>query len=249
MNNSSATGTSRSGRSPCAAAFDTPGTDRELREIEARAAAAGFWSDPDGAQDVLRRRRRLQDDRDLAESLRRKAEDLNVLVEWIRQGEPVQDDLAAALDALEAEVEAGEVKKTLGGEHDDRNAIVTIHPGTGGTEAQDWAEMLARAYLRWAGRRDFKVDVIEWQPGDEAGIKAGTLTIAGDYAYGLMLAEAGVHRLVRVSPFDRRRAGTRRSPRCSCGPNCPETSRSRSTTGTYASTGTGRAGRAGSTST
>ncbi len=108
----------------------------------------------------------------------------------------------SALDALAVEIEAGEIKKMLGGEHDDKNAIVTIHPGAGGTESQDWAEMLARAYLRWAERRDFKVEVIEWQPGDEAGIKAGTLTIAGDYAYGLMLAEAGVHRLVRISPFD-----------------------------------------------
>ena len=151
---------------------------------------------------MLRRRRRLQDDRDLAESLRTKAEDLGVLVDWIAQGEAVEDDLAAALDALAAEIEAGEIKKMLGGEHDDKNAIVTIHPGAGGTESQDWAEMLARAYLRWAERRDFKVEVIEWQPGDEAGIKAGTLTIAGDYAYGLMLAEAGVHRLVRMSPFD-----------------------------------------------
>ena len=151
---------------------------------------------------MLRRRRRLQDDRDLAESLRTKAEDLGVLVDWIGQGEAVEDDLAAALDALAAEIEAGEIKKMLGGEHDDKNAIVTIHPGAGGTESQDWAEMLARAYLRWAERRDFKVEVIEWQPGDEAGIKAGTLTIAGDYAYGLMLAEAGVHRLVRISPFD-----------------------------------------------
>ena len=151
---------------------------------------------------MLRRRRRLQDDRDLAESLRTKTEDLGVLVEWIGQGEEVGEDLVAALDALAAEIEAGEIKKMLGGEHDDKNAIVTIHPGAGGTESQDWAEMLARAYLRWAERRDFKVDVIEWQPGDEAGIKAGTLTIAGDYAYGLMLAEAGVHRLVRMSPFD-----------------------------------------------
>ena len=201
-NSSSATRTSWSGRSPCAAIFDTPDTDRELRELETRAAAADFWSDPDRAQDVLRRRRRLQDDRDLAESLRRKAEDLGVLVDWVGEGEPVGEDLVAALDALAAEIESGEIKKMLGGEHDDKNAIVTIHPGAGGTESQDWAEMLARAYLRWAERRDFKVDVIEWQPGDEAGIKAGTLTIAGDYAYGLMLAEAGVHRLVRISPFD-----------------------------------------------
>ena len=90
----------------------------------------------------------------------------------------------------------------LGGEHDRKNAIVTIHPGAGGTESQDWAEMLLRMYLRWTERRGFKREVIDLQPGDEAGIKSATLTIAGDYAYGLLLAEAGVHRLVRISPFD-----------------------------------------------
>ena len=131
-----------------------------------------------------------------------KVDDLEVLVDWAGQGEPIGDDLEAALDALSAEVETGEVKKMLGGEHDDKNAIVTIHPGAGGTESQDWAEMLARAYLKWAERRDFKVQIIEWQPGDEAGIKAATLTVAGDNAYGLLMAEAGVHRLVRISPFD-----------------------------------------------
>jgi peptide chain release factor 2 len=90
----------------------------------------------------------------------------------------------------------------LGGEHDRKNAIVTIHPGAGGTESQDWAEMLLRMYLRWSERRGFKRDVIDLQPGDEAGIKSATLTIMGDYAYGMLLAEAGVHRLVRISPYD-----------------------------------------------
>jgi peptide chain release factor 2 len=90
----------------------------------------------------------------------------------------------------------------LGGEHDRKNAIVAIHPGAGGTESQDWAEMLLRMYLRWAERRGFKREIIEVEPGDEAGIKRATFTLAGDYAYGLMLAEAGVHRLVRISPFD-----------------------------------------------
>ena len=90
----------------------------------------------------------------------------------------------------------------LGGEHDRKNAIVTIHPGAGGTESQDWAEMLLRMYLRWTERRGFKREVIDYQPGDEAGIKSATITVTGDYAYGLMSAEAGVHRLVRISPFD-----------------------------------------------
>ena len=112
------------------------------------------------------------------------------------------DDLASGLDELSAEVVAGETKKMLGGEHDRSNAIITIHPGAGGTESQDWAEMLLRMYVRWSERRGFKREVMDMQPGDEAGIKSATLTIYGDYAYGMLLAEAGVHRLVRISPFD-----------------------------------------------
>jgi peptide chain release factor 2 len=125
-----------------------------------------------------------------------------VLAEWAEAGEPVGADLAAGLEDLAREVDAGETKKMLGGEHDRKNAIVTIHPGAGGTESQDWAEMLFRMYLRWTERRGFKRDVIEVQPGDEAGIKSATFTVYGDYAYGMLLAEAGVHRLVRISPFD-----------------------------------------------
>jgi peptide chain release factor 2 len=125
-----------------------------------------------------------------------------VLAEWAEGGEPVLDDLARGLDELVSQVDAGETKKMLGGEHDRKNAIVTIHPGAGGTESQDWAEMLLRMYFRWTERRGFKRDVIDLQPGDEAGIKSATMVIFGEYAYGMMLAEAGVHRLVRISPFD-----------------------------------------------
>ena len=138
----------------------------------------------------------------MSESLKRRKEDLDVLVEWANQGEKVGDDLAQGLDALVAEVEAAEIKKMLGGEHDHSSAILSVHPGAGGTESQDWAEMLLRTYLRWAERRGFSRDIIDYQPGDEAGIKSATITVNGDYAYGLLLAEAGVHRLVRISPFD-----------------------------------------------
>jgi len=125
-----------------------------------------------------------------------------VLVEWAESGEDVVTDLGKGLDELSAEVEAGDTKKMLGGEHDRKNAIITIHPGAGGTESQDWAEMLLRMYVRWSERKNFKREVFDMQPGDEAGIKSATLEIYGDYAYGLLLAEAGVHRLVRISPFD-----------------------------------------------
>jgi peptide chain release factor 2 len=132
----------------------------------------------------------------------KKIDDLGVLLEWAEQGEDVRADLQPALDNLEREVETAEVKKMLGGEHDRANAIVTIHPGAGGTESQDWAEMLLRMYLKWAERRGFKRELIDYQPGDEAGIKSATFTLMGEYAFGLMSAEAGVHRLVRISPFD-----------------------------------------------
>ena len=138
----------------------------------------------------------------LIDSLQQRSEDLSVLVDWAEQGEPVDDDLNRALDELNAEVEAAEIKRMLGGEHDRKSAILTIHPGAGGTESQDWAEMLLRLYLRWTEQRGFSREVIDLQPGDEAGIKSVTLTVNGDYAYGLLLAEAGVHRLVRISPYD-----------------------------------------------
>lgn len=151
---------------------------------------------------MLQRRRRLQDDADLALSLSTRADDLAVLVEWAEQGEDVGADLATGLDELAAEVETGEVRKMLGGEHDHRNAIVSLQPGAGGVDSQDWTEMLLRMYLRWAERRGFMRDVIEASAGEEAGLKSATMTVRGDYAYGLLLAEAGVHRLVRISPFD-----------------------------------------------
>jgi peptide chain release factor 2 len=156
-----------------------------------RAASPDFWKDPAEAQKVQQRRRRLEQDRDLA-----------VLVEWGQAGEPVDADLTKSLDALDQDVQAGEVKKMLGGEHDRKNAIMTIHPGAGGTESQDWAEMLLRMYMRWADRRGFKREIMDYQAGEEAGLKSATVMVSGEYAYGLLAAEAGVHRLVRISPFD-----------------------------------------------
>jgi peptide chain release factor 2 len=150
----------------------------------------------------MQRRQRLDDERALRDSLRQRTDDLSVLVEWAEGGEDVTADLVAGLDALEAAVDDAEITRMLGGAHDRANAIVTIHPGAGGTESQDWADMLLRMYLKWAERRGFTREVIDYQPGDEAGFKSATFTLASDYAFGLMSAEAGVHRLVRISPFD-----------------------------------------------
>ena len=138
----------------------------------------------------------------IAASVRTQTDDLAVLIEWGRQGEDVSADLAKGLTAFAAAIEAGEVRTMLSGPMDSNNAIVTIHPGAGGTESQDWAQMIMRMYVRWSERRGFKREVVDLQPGDEAGIKSATMTIYGENAYGLLAAEAGVHRLVRISPFD-----------------------------------------------
>jgi len=124
------------------------------------------------------------------------------LIEFAAEDESSLGELKAALAKLESEVEETEIEMLLAGPNDARNAIVTIYAGAGGTDAQDWAEILLRMYLRWAERHRFKVEVLDEQPGKEAGIKSSTFTLAGDYAYGLMSAEAGVHRLVRQSPFN-----------------------------------------------
>jgi peptide chain release factor 2 len=173
-----------------------------LSDIEATASQPDFWKDQAAAQRTQQKRRRLEEDLALAGALRQQNDDLAVLVEWARQGEDVLADAERALEALDGDVQAGEIRTMLSGELDAKNAIITIHPGAGGTESQDWAEMLLRAYIRWTERRGFKREVMDLQPGDEAGIKSATLTISGDYAYGLLNAEAGVHRLVRISPFD-----------------------------------------------
>ncbi|MEY4093045.1 MAG: Peptide chain release factor 2 [Acidobacteriota bacterium] len=138
----------------------------------------------------------------MRDSFAKKIDDIGVLLEWAQSGEDVAGDLEKALDALEGQVDAAETKKMLSGEHDAANAIVTIHPGAGGVESQDWAEMLLRMYLKWAERRGFKRELLDYQPGEEAGLKSVTLMLNGENAFGLMSAEAGVHRLVRISPFD-----------------------------------------------
>ncbi|HMF97220.1 MAG TPA: peptide chain release factor 2 [Vicinamibacterales bacterium] len=186
----------------CGAIFEAARPDEELTRIENKASLPDFWKDQAEAQKILQRRKGLEQDRDLMVSLRKRADDLAVLVEWAEAGEPVDVEFAQGLDALDQEVQTGEVKKMLGGEHDRKNAIIALHPGAGGTESQDWAEMLLRMYMRWAERRGFKREIIDYQPGEEAGIKSATVTVTGEHAYGLLAAEVGVHRLVRISPFD-----------------------------------------------
>jgi peptide chain release factor 2 len=173
-----------------------------MARLDQRVSAADFWNDQQGAQKVLQRRKRLEADLDFLKRLRGQEDDAKVLVEWLQGGEDVGKDLAAALDELRRLVETAEFQKMLGGEHDRANAILSINAGAGGTESQDWAEMLLRMYLRWCDRKGFKRTITDIQAGEEAGIKSATVLVEGEYAYGYLSAEVGVHRLVRISPFD-----------------------------------------------
>jgi peptide chain release factor 2 len=150
----------------------------------------------------LQQRSRLQRTIERQEEFETKVSDAVVLFEFAEEDESSLNELRELLERLEHEILQAETETLLAGENDARNAICTIHPGAGGTESQDWAEMLLRMYLKWAERREFKTEIIDYQPGEEAGIKGVTFKVEGEYAYGLLAAEAGVHRLVRISPFD-----------------------------------------------
>ena len=175
---------------------------RRLEAIEKRAADPDLWKDPAQAQQILRERTRLSAHIDADKNLDRKMEEAQVCAELAREGEPVRDELQAAVRDFEAALDERELALMLTGEHDANNAILTIHPGAGGTESQDWAEMLYRMYLRWAEEHGYRVEALDYQKGEEAGIKSATLLMKGGNAYGFLRAENGVHRLVRISPFD-----------------------------------------------
>ncbi|MCU1230055.1 MAG: prfB, partial [Acidobacteria bacterium] len=165
-------------------------------------SAPGFWDNPEAAQEVGRKRARVEKRIAASESLTKQADDLDVLLDFHREGEVVDDEIAALVAQLESEINVVEMTMKLSGEHDERDAILAIHPGAGGTESQDWAEMLLRMYLRYCERHGFSGEMVDYQAGEEAGIKSATLMIRGDYAYGYLKSEHGVHRLVRISPFD-----------------------------------------------
>jgi peptide chain release factor 2 len=190
------------GFASCGSIFDSARLKRELAVIEEKIGDPAVWADGAKSQPLMRERKRLEtllaDDAELA----RRSDDIEAYFELAREGEPTEPDLEREIPALVEFSEKLESKTMLSGEMDGMNAIVTVHPGAGGTESQDWAEMLMRMYLRWAERQGFRVDIAEVQDGDEAGIKSATFTISGDFAFGLLTGETGVHRLVRISPFD-----------------------------------------------
>jgi peptide chain release factor 2 len=160
------------------------------------------WADQEKSQVLMRQRRRLEESLAMDADLGRRVDDIQAYFDLAREGEAVAEELRKEIDQLREVADKLETQTLMSGEHDMRNAIITIHPGAGGTESQDWAEMLLRLYLRWAERQGFSTEVNEYQPAEEAGIKSATFTVTGDYAYGQLLSEIGVHRLVRISPFD-----------------------------------------------
>ena len=192
----------RLARRSCGGFFDPDAKRAELAKIEEESAKPDFWNDQERAQKVLRRRSRVEAAAEKADRFRRDVEDAAVLIEFATEDEASLGELRTTLERLGREVEEAETEMLLAGPNDSRDAIVTINAGAGGTDAQDWAEKLMRMYLRWTERHGFKTEIVDEQPGKEAGIKGATFTVAGEYAYGLLSAEAGVHRLVRLSPFN-----------------------------------------------
>lgn len=186
------------------AIFDLPGKASRAEQLEQAAQASDFWKDQDRAQRILKELGDLKEHVLLDASLRREIEDQRTLLELARDAEDEETlrEVDRAVSALEQRIGDLEIRVILSGPHDRGNAILSINPGAGGTESQDWAQMLLRMYVRWCETRGFKTQVLDLQPGEEAGIKGAVVSVVGPYAYGYIKAEVGVHRLVRISPFD-----------------------------------------------
>ncbi|HYK38919.1 MAG TPA: peptide chain release factor 2 [Candidatus Eremiobacteraceae bacterium] len=192
----------------CGAIFDVAHYREELKSLEGKIAQPGFWDDQEKAQGVLRERKRAEDQVAADAKLTSLSGDIETYIDLAgqetdaAQREELLRDLDRELGGADGYVSELETKTLLSGENDHLNAIMTIKPGAGGTESQDWASILLRMYLRWAERKGFNAQVLDETPGEEAGIKNATIQISGENAFGLLAGETGVHRLVRISPFD-----------------------------------------------
>ena len=184
--------------------FDVAQRESRIAAIDREMAAPGFWDDTRRAQGVVQERRGLGRELDTFRDLARRAEETRLLWDMATEAgdESVAGEIREGAASLARDLDAFELRVTLSGPQDAKNAILSIHPGAGGTESQDWAQMLMRMYLRWAERAGFKAEVVDLLPGEEAGIKSVTIEISGEYAFGYLKGEAGVHRLIRISPFD-----------------------------------------------
>ena len=179
------------------------GKEARAAELETLTVAENFWQDQEKAQTILKERSGLVATINQWKKHQCGLDDAAVFMEMAEAGDAeAATEVEQQVVQLEKEVSRAELERMLGGEHDAGNAILSLHPGAGGLEAQDWADMLLRLYLRWTERKGYKTDVVDYQPGEGGGLKSATLTVEGPYAYGYLRAEAGIHRLVRISPFD-----------------------------------------------
>ena len=187
-----------------AAALDLEGARREVEELEEKTSDANFWNDLEASQKVLRRTKQLKNKLEHHAKLVSQWEDLTTLVEMAMEEDDgsLLPEVEEGYAKLESALEEAKLSTLLTGEYDASNAILTLHAGAGGTEAQDWCQMLFRMYTRWAERHDFTWKTLDYEPCDDAGIKSATIAIEGENAYGFLKSENGVHRLVRISPFD-----------------------------------------------
>ncbi len=188
----------------CWCDFDQAGKEREIAALEEESLAADFYADRRHAQTTMQRLTALRNELETWQSLEKRLNDLHEMA-LLLEAEPdgsLAAEVTQSADEVEQQLEKLRFSLMLNGEHDQRNAILSIHAGSGGTDAQDWAEMLLRMYLRWAQLRNYKAELLDQLEGEEAGIKSATLEISGAYAYGYLRSEVGVHRLVRLSRFD-----------------------------------------------
>ena len=187
-----------------AAALDLEGARREVEELEEKSGDANFWNDLEASQKVLRRTKQLKNKLEHHAKLVSQWEDLTTLVEMAMEEDDASllPEVEEGYSKLESTLEEAQLATLLTGEYDASNAILSLHAGAGGTEAQDWCQMLYRMYTRWAERHDFVCKTLDYEDGDEAGLKSATIAIEGENAYGFLKSENGVHRLVRISPFD-----------------------------------------------
>jgi len=182
--------------------FDLSQKKNEIDIINKKLSSPDIWHNQKQYQSLLRTKKKLEKDVKLFDNINEKKEELEVLVELAKEGEKVEKEINETLTAFGKTLAKVELQTLFFDEDDPRNAIFSIHPGAGGTESQDWAQILLRMYLRWAERKGFKTEILDILPGEEAGLKSVTVRVEGDYAYGSLSQESGVHRLVRISPFD-----------------------------------------------
>lgn len=182
--------------------FDIPGKEKLAGELEEKMADPHFWDDPEDAQKISQKSNHLKNKIQEYYGLCQNYEDAQVMYELGQEDEDYLQEAEQAVEKLNQDLDSLELELLFSDKYDYSNAIISLHPGAGGTESQDWTEMLLRMYTRWAERRGFTVEMLDYLPGDEAGVKSVTLLIKGENAYGYLKAEKGVHRLVRISPFD-----------------------------------------------